>query len=122
MGLSVYADAFEWVEMPNTLGMALFGDNNIVASKPYAASGKYINRMSNYCKKCKYDPEEMIGEKACPFNSLYWDFWARHEDKLKGNPRIPYIFSTWNKMSVEKRKEIRKQASLNLTKMRDRLL
>ena len=64
----------------------------------------------------------MIGEKACPFNSLYWDFWARHEDKLKGNPRIPYIFSTWNKMSVEKRKEIRKQASLNLTKMRDRLL
>ena len=117
--LAVYADAYEWVEMPNTLGMALFGDNNIVASKPYAASGKYIHRMSNFCQNCKYNPNEMIGEKACPFNSLYWDFWARHEDKLKGNPRVPYVFSTWNKMSIEKRNEIRKQATANLKKMRD---
>jgi deoxyribodipyrimidine photolyase-related protein len=120
--LAVYADAFEWVEMPNTLGMALFGDNNIVASKPYAASGKYIQRMSNYCEKCTYNSEEMLGEKACPFNSLYWDFWARNEDKLKGNPRIPFVFSTWNKMSSEKKSEIRKQAFNILSKMEKGLL
>ncbi|MFZ4542161.1 MAG: cryptochrome/photolyase family protein, partial [Rickettsiales bacterium] len=68
--LAVYSDAYEWVEMPNTLGMALFGDGGVVASKPYAASGKYIHRMSNYCEQCKYDPDEMTGEKACPFNAL----------------------------------------------------
>lgn len=72
--LAVYSDAFEWVEMPNTLGMALFADGGIVGSKPYAASGKYINKMSNFCDTCYYDPNEMVGEKACPFNALYWDF------------------------------------------------
>ena len=120
--LAVYADAFEWVEMPNTLGMALFGDNNIVASKPYAASGKYIQRMSNYCKKCEYNSEDMLGDKACPFNSFYWDFWSRQEQKLKGNPRIPYVYSTWYKMSEEKRADIKKQAQLYLEKMKKGLL
>jgi deoxyribodipyrimidine photolyase-related protein len=66
--------------MPNTLGMALFGDGGTVASKPYAASRKYIHRMSNYCQKCSYDPDIMVGERACPFNALYWDFMVRHQD------------------------------------------
>lgn len=115
--LAVYSDAYEWVEMPNTLGMALFGDGGVVASKPYAASGKYIHRMSNYCEKCTYDPDVMIGETACPFNALYWDFLIRHEDKFRGNQRMPYVFSTWDKFAPEKQQAIRAQAALNLRKM-----
>lgn len=115
--LAVYSDAYEWVEMPNTLGMSLFGDGGVVASKPYAASGKYINRMSNYCKQCKYSPDEMTGENACPFNALYWDFLVRHEDKFRGNQRMPYVFSTWDKFAPEKQKAIRAQAALSLEKM-----
>ncbi len=115
--LAVYSDAYEWVEMPNTLGMALFGDGGVVASKPYAASGKYIHRMSNYCEKCKYDPDEMTGEKACPFNALYWDFLVRNEDKFRGNQRMPYVFSTWDKFTPEKKRAIRTQAALSLQKM-----
>ena len=117
--LLVYADAYEWVELPNTLGMALYGDGGIVGSKPYAASGKYINRMSNYCQSCYYDPEITVGEKACPFNALYWDFMVRHEDKLQGNQRMPYVFATWNKMAEDKRLAIRKQAALTLEKLTD---
>ena len=115
--LAVYSDAYEWVEMPNTLGMSLFGDGEVVASKPYAASGKYIHRMSNYCQQCKYDPDEMTGEKACPFNALYWDFLVRHQDKFRGNPRMPYVFSTWNKFAPEKQKAIRTRASETLNEM-----
>lgn len=117
--LAVYSDAFEWVEMPNTLGMALFGDYGIVASKPYAASGKYINKMSNYCSKCKYDPEVMTGENACPFNALYWDFIARHENEFRGNQRMPFVFSTWDRFAEEKQVEIRKQAKITLEKMNE---
>ncbi len=104
--LAVYSDAYEWVEMPNTLGMALFGDGGIVASKPYAASGKYINRMSNYCVKCKYNPEELIADNACPFNSLYWNFLVKHEDKFRNNQRMSYIYSTWDKFSKQKQESI----------------
>lgn len=117
--LSVYSDAYEWVEMPNTLGMALFGDGGVVASKPYAASGKYINRMSNYCERCKYNPNEMTGEKACPFNALYWDFLIRHEQKFRYNQRMPYVFSTWDKFTSEKQNAIRMQASYTLQRMGD---
>lgn len=120
--LAVYSDAYEWVEMPNTLGMALFGDGGVVASKPYAASGKYIHRMSNYCKSCVFDPEQMNGPKACPFNALYWDFLVRHEHTFRGNPRMPYVFSTWDKFSAEKKAEIRLQASTTLQKMTDNSL
>ncbi len=115
--LAVYSDAYEWVEMPNTLGMALFGDGGVVASKPYAASGKYIHRMSNYCKQCKYDPDEVTGENACPFNALYWDFLVRHEDKFRGNQRMPYVFSTWDKFAPEKQQAIRAQAAATLQKI-----
>jgi deoxyribodipyrimidine photolyase-related protein len=117
--LAVYSDAFEWVEMPNTLGMALFGDGGIVASKPYAASGKYINRMSNYCENCKYNPDTMTGEVACPFNALYWDFLVRHQSKFRGNQRMPYVYSNWDKFSEEKQNAIRKQAVTTLHRMAD---
>ena len=120
--LAVYSDAYEWVEMPNTLGMALFGDNGVVASKPYAASGKYIRRMSNYCEKCPYDPDEMTGKKACPFNALYWDFLLRHKDKFRGNQRMPYVFSTWDKFAPEKQQAIRNQATYTLKRMAEGVL
>lgn len=115
--LAVYSDAYEWVEMPNTLGMALFGDGGVVASKPYAASGKYINRMSNYCHKCVYDPELMTGENACPFNALYWNFLARHEEVFRSNQRMGYVYATWDKFGIEKQSAIREQAALSLKKM-----
>lgn len=108
--LAVYADAYEWVEMPNTLGMSLFGDNGLVASKPYAASGKYINRMSNYCKNCKYNPNSITEDSACPFNSLYWDFLARNSDKLSHNQRMKIIYASWYKFSQDKQKAIQDHA------------
>lgn len=90
--LAVYADAFEWAEMPNTLGMATFADGGQVASKPYAASGAYISRMSDFCEACSYDVRQKTGPEACPFNYLYWAFLIRHQDRLKDNPRLtmPY--------------------------------
>ena len=86
--LAVYVDAIEWVELPNTLGMSQYGDGGIMASKPYAASGKYIERMGNYCRGCRYDPGISSGPKACPFTTLYWDFLARHADRFARNPRV----------------------------------
>lgn len=120
--LAVYSDAYEWVELPNTLGMALFGDGGIVASKPYAASGKYIHRMSNYCDKCQYNPNETIGENACPFNAFYWDFMVRHEVALRNNPRLSYVFSNWDRFPPEKQLAIRKQAMINFEKMTENKL
>ena len=105
--LSVYADAFEWVEMPNTIGMALYADGGIMASKPYAASGAYINKMSDYCARCAYDPAVKAGPQACPFNPLYWDFIGRNEDKLGSNPRMGPVYATWRKMGTVRREEIK---------------
>ena len=101
--LMVYADAYEWVELPNTLGMSQFGDGGLLASKPYVASGAYINRMSNHCKGCRYKVAEPHGDDACPFNALYWHFLARHRDKLAGNPRMGQMYRTWDKLSDERR-------------------
>jgi deoxyribodipyrimidine photolyase-related protein len=120
--LAVYSDAFEWVEMPNTLGMALFADGGIVGSKPYAASGKYINKMSNFCDTCYYDPNEMVGEKACPFNALYWDFFARNREKLEFKHRLPYVYSTWDKFSDNKKEAIRNKAKMTLNLMQSEKL
>jgi deoxyribodipyrimidine photolyase-related protein len=117
--LAVYSDAFEWVEMPNTLGMALFGDGGIVGSKPYAASGKYIDKMSNFCKKCIYDPKEMLGENACPFNALYWDFFARNREKLDANPRLNYVYSTWDKFTLLKQESIKNKAKSILKQVQE---
>lgn len=92
--LAVYADAFEWVEMPNTLGMAVFADGGQMASKPYAASGAYIDRMSDYCSGCAYDVKQKTGPEACPFNYLYWAFLIRQKDTLSGNPRMAMPYRT----------------------------
>ena len=116
--LAVYSDAFEWVEMPNTLGMSLFGDGGIMASKPYAASGKYIKKMSNFCTQCPYNPDETTEENACPFNALYWDFLARNKEKLKQNHRLPYVYSTWDKFGAAKQKKIREKSADILKAMR----
>ncbi len=89
--LAVYADAYEWVEAPNTIGMSLFADGGRMASKPYAASGAYIDRMSDYCADCRYDVKAKTGPGACPFNYLYWDFVARHAERLARNPRTAVI-------------------------------
>jgi deoxyribodipyrimidine photolyase-related protein len=85
--LAVYVDAVEWVELPNTLGMSQYADGGVMASKPYCASGKYVQRMSNYCTGCRYDPAESTGDRACPFTTLYWDFLLRHRERLLANPR-----------------------------------
>ena len=96
--LSVYADAYEWVELPNVSGMALFADGGIMASKPYASSGAYINRMSDYCKDCHFNVKEKIGSEACPFNYLYWNFLDKNRERLSSNPRLGLAYRNLNKM------------------------
>ena len=96
--LVVYADAYEWVELPNTLGMSQFADGGLLGSKPYAASGNYINRMSDYCRGCRFDVKSRTGPDACPFNYLYWDFMARHRARLTANPRIAQIYRTYDRL------------------------
>jgi deoxyribodipyrimidine photolyase-related protein len=108
--LAVYADAYEWVELPNTLGMSQFGDGGLLASKPYASSGNYINKMSNYCSSCHYKVKEKTGEEACPFNALYWHFMESNRDVLENNPRIGFAYRTLDKMGEEKVVELRASA------------
>jgi deoxyribodipyrimidine photolyase-related protein len=108
--LGVYADAFEWVEMPNTRGMALFADGGIVASKPYCSSGNYINKMSNFCKNCLYDVKKATGEQACPFNYLYWNFLIKNEERLKNNARLFYPYSNLKRKSIKEINEIKNSA------------
>jgi deoxyribodipyrimidine photolyase-related protein len=109
--LAVYADAFEWVELPNTHGMALFADGGVVASKPYAASGAYINRMSDHCRDCAYDVRESLGPKACPFNALYWDFIARHAARFRDNPRMAMPLRNLERMDPARLSAVRAQAA-----------
>jgi deoxyribodipyrimidine photolyase-related protein len=116
--LIVYADAFEWVELPNVSGMILFADGGYLASKPYASGGAYINKMSNYCKNCSYSVTTKTGSKACPFNYLYWNFLARNRDKLSTNHRLRMMYSTYDRMSDEKKTIIQEDSAqflLNLT-------
>jgi deoxyribodipyrimidine photolyase-related protein len=109
--LAVYADAYEWVEAPNTVGMSQFADGGLLASKPYMSSGAYIDRMSDYCSGCHYDVKAKAGDKACPFNYLYWDFIARHKDRWKGNPRMGPIVPSYEKFSDERKAEIKRDAA-----------
>ncbi len=115
--LAVYADAYEWVEMPNTRGMALHADGGIVGSKPYAASGAYINRMSDYCGGCHYDVADATGERACPFNALYWDFIARHADRFEANPRMAMPVRSLRKMPAARVRALRARAAWLLEQM-----
>jgi len=109
--LAVYIDAFEWVELPNTHGMVLFADGGMLASKPYAASGAYINRMSDYCSGCAYDVKEKSGPSACPFNLLYWHFLIENQQRLATNPRMAMPYRTLAKMSDDRRAQITREAN-----------
>jgi deoxyribodipyrimidine photolyase-related protein len=104
--LIVYADAYEWVELPNVHGMAMHADGGILGSKPYAASGAYINRQSDYCARCGYSPTAKEGETACPFNSLYWNFLIENEEALSRNPRLAMPYRTLRRMDPGKRAQI----------------
>ena len=115
--LEVYADAYEWVEAPNTIGMSQFADGGIIASKPYVSSGAYINRMSDYCKSCAYKVTKKTGQGACPFNLLYWHFLDRHRDRFKSNHRMGNMYRTWDRMDEDKRKTILSEAQHLLNKL-----
>ena len=105
--LIVYADAYEWVELPNVSGMILFADGGFLASKPYAAGANYINKMSNYCKNCNYQVTKKNGPNACPFNYLYWDFLVRNRDQLQSNHRVSMMYKTYDRMDEDKKNAIR---------------
>ncbi|MFW6339966.1 MAG: cryptochrome/photolyase family protein [Wenzhouxiangella sp.] len=108
--LAVYADAYDWVELPNTLGMVMHADGGLLASKPYAASGKYIARMGDHCKHCRYKVSETLGEDACPFNALYWDFLVRHQERFKSNPRMTMMYRNVDRMDASRLAAIRARA------------
>lgn len=104
--LIVYADAFDWVELPNTHGMALFADGGVMATKPYAASANYINKMSDYCGRCRFNPKEKQGPEACPFNYLYWNFFIENREQLEDNHRLRMTFRTLDRMNSSRRAQI----------------
>jgi len=115
--LAVYADAYEWVEAPNVIGMSQFADGGIVGSKPYVSGGGYIKRMSDYCNQCAYDVGEKTGESACPYNYLYWSFLHTHRERFGKNPRMAQMYRTWMKMSDEKRSATLGSAAAFLAKL-----
>ena len=104
--LAVYMDAFDWVELPNTLGMVLHADGGYLGSKPYCASGQYIRRMSDYCRGCAYRVSESTTADACPFNALYWHFLIRHRERLAGNPRLGMVYQSLARMSEDKQRAL----------------
>jgi deoxyribodipyrimidine photolyase-related protein len=115
--LGIYVDAFEWVEMPNTRGMSQFADGGVVGSKPYCGAASYISKQGDYCKGCAYDPKLRHGERACPFNSLYWHFHDRHRALLSGNPRLKMPYQLWEKMGAEERRATLQQAEVYLANL-----
>jgi deoxyribodipyrimidine photolyase-related protein len=109
--LGVYIDAFEWVEMPNTIGMSQFADGGLLATKPYVSSAAYIDRMSDYCKGCRYDKKARLGDDACPYNALYWDFFERNAQRLQGNQRLAMVYRNLGNMDDEARHGLREHAA-----------
>ncbi len=105
-----YVDAYEWVVAPNVLGMALYADGGVLATKPYAASANYIHKMSDYCSHCAYDHRVRVGDDACPFNALYWDFLARNRERLEGNPRMNLMLSLLDRRDADELRAIRARA------------
>ena len=112
--LGIYIDAIEWVEITNTRGMSQFADGGIVGTKPYVSSAAYIDKMSHYCGSCFYKKAVKTGDKACPFNSLYWNFYDKNEDKLGKNPRIGMMYNVWRKMNPEDKVALLEQADYYL--------
>jgi deoxyribodipyrimidine photolyase-related protein len=108
--LGIYIDAFEWVEVPNTIGMSQWADGGLIATKPYVSSGAYIDRMSDYCKGCHYERKQKLGDTACPFNSLYWQFFDRHQERFSRNPRLALVYRQLRAMPDEQRVAIQEQA------------
>ena len=117
--LEMTVDAYDWVMVPNALGIILYADGGFVATKPYAAGAGYIHKMSNYCEGCRYSPLKKTGPEACPFNALYWDFHGRHADVLRGNPRVSRVVQAWEGRSEEERRAVRKTAGEFLERMKD---
>jgi deoxyribodipyrimidine photolyase-related protein len=108
--LAIYIDAIEWVELPNTAGMALFASGGRFTSKPYIASGAYINRMSNYCSGCQYDPATRFGEQACPITNLYWNFLIKHRKQFEASPRTRLMTANLGKIEASDQAAIQAHA------------
>ncbi|MBM96584.1 MAG: cryptochrome/photolyase family protein [Oceanospirillaceae bacterium] len=117
--LAIYADAYEWVELPNVAGMGLFADGGYLASKPYIASGNYINKMSDYCKQCHYQVKTADQSDSCPLNSLYWDFVARHRERLAGNHRMAMVYRNLDRQDPDKQRRIFARARLLIESLDD---
>ncbi len=117
--LGIYIDAIEWVEITNTRGMSQFADGGIVGTKPYVSSANYIDKMSHYCGNCHYDKKKRTGERACPFNSLYWQFYDRHRATLEKNPRVGMVYPSLKRMKEEDRKALVAQAEQYLAGIED---
>jgi len=115
--LGIYIDAFEWVEITNTRGMSQYADGGLTGTKPYISSASYIDKMSDYCSNCYYDKKEKIGSKACPFNSLYWNFIDNHRAKLSSNPRMTMMYAVWDKMDANTQSAILTKAQIYLSKI-----
>ncbi len=112
--MGIYIDAIQWVEITNTRGMSQFADGGIVGTKPYVSSAAYIDKMSHYCGSCFYNKALKTGDMACPFNSLYWNFYDRHEDKLAKNPRIGMMYNVWKRMKPDDKAALLEQADFYL--------
>ena len=117
--LGVYIDAFEWVELPNTLGMSQYADGGLLATKPYVSSAAYIDRMSDYCKGCHYDKKARTGEKACPYNAMYWDFFERNRASLGKNHRLNMVYQQLKRMDRPALGALQQQAAHTRARLAD---
>jgi len=115
--LGIYIDAFEWVEAPNTLGMSQWADGGQLATKPYVSSAAYLQRMGDHCKGCAYDPKARTGERACPFNALYWDFFDRHRAHFQHNPRLGVVYHQLSRMDAQSLTALKQQAATTLNRL-----